>query len=64
MQDPRGWGRETVESINKVLSIDLVADPATTKSLYESYHPTEQPMKLRTYCEQVAAKWPAVAPKL
>jgi hypothetical protein len=57
-------GRETVESINKVLSIDLVADPATTKSLYESYHPTEQPMKLRTYCEQVAAKWPAVAPKL
>lgn len=57
-------GRETVESINKVLSIDLVADPATTKSLYESYHPTEQPMKLRAYCEQVAAKWPAVADKL
>ena len=57
-------GRETVESINKVLSIDLVADPATTKSLYESYHPTGQPMKLTTYCEQVAAKWPAVAAKL
>lgn len=57
-------GRETVESINKVLSIDLVADPATTKSLYESFNPTEQPMKLRTYCEQVAAKWPAVAGKL
>lgn len=29
-------GRETVESINKVISIDLVADPATTTSLYES----------------------------
>jgi hypothetical protein len=57
-------GRETVESINKVLSIDLVADPATTKSLYESFKPTEQPMKLRTYCEQVAAKWPAVAGQL
>ena len=57
-------GRETVESINKVLSIDLVADPATTKSLYESYHPTGQPMKLTTYCEQVAAKWPAVAERL
>jgi hypothetical protein len=28
-------GRETVESINKVISIDLVADPATTTSLYE-----------------------------
>ena len=55
-------GRETVESINKVLSIDLVADPATTKSLYESYHPTGQPMKLTTYCEQVAAKWPAGKP--
>lgn len=58
-------GRETVESINKVLSIDLVADPATTKSLYESFQPyTEQPMKLRAYCEQVAAKWPAVAEQL
>jgi len=29
-------GRETVEGINKVVSIDLVADPATTSSLYES----------------------------
>jgi hypothetical protein len=29
-------GRETVESINKVVSIDLVADPATTTGLYES----------------------------
>ena len=57
-------GRETVESINKVLSIDLVADPATTKSLYESFQPTGQPMKLSTYCEQVAAKWPAVSAKL
>jgi hypothetical protein len=58
-------GRETVESINKVLSIDLVADPATTTSLYESFNPyQEQPMKLRAYCEQVAAKWPAAAAKL
>ncbi len=58
-------GRETVESINKVLSIDLVADPATTTSLYESFNPyQEQPMKLRAYCEQVAAKWPAVADQL
>lgn len=29
-------GRETVEAINKVISIDLVADPATTGGLYES----------------------------
>lgn len=57
-------GRETVESINKVLSIDLVADPATTKSLYESYTRAERPMKLRAYCEAVAAKWPTVAGKL
>jgi hypothetical protein len=57
-------GRETVESINKVLSIDLVADPATTKSLYESYTRAERPMKLRAYCEAIAAKWPTVAGKL
>ena len=61
-------GRETVESINRVLSIDLVADPATTKSFFESanthQHQWGQPMKLRSYCEQVAAKWPAVAEKL
>lgn len=29
-------GKEVVESINRVLSVDLVADPATTSSLYES----------------------------
>lgn len=29
-------GREVVESINKVISIDIVADPATTAGLYES----------------------------
>lgn len=57
-------GRETVESINRVLSIDLVADPATTKSLYESYTRAERPMKLRAYCEAVAAKWPTVAGRL
>lgn len=57
-------GRETVESINKVLSIDLVADPATTKSLYESFNPWVQPMKLREYVAAVVAKWPDAAAKL
>lgn len=32
-------GREIVESIDKVESIDLVADPATTKSLFEGRTP-------------------------
>lgn len=57
-------GRETVESINKVLSIDLVADPATTKSLYESFQPERPPMLLKAFAEQVAAKWPDHRPAL
>jgi hypothetical protein len=57
-------GRETVESINKVLSIDLVADPATTKSLYESYHPQRPPMLFKAFAEQVSAKWPEYRPAL
>lgn len=57
-------GRETVESINKVLSIDLVADPATTKSLYESYQPQRPPMRFTAFAESVAAKWPAHRPAL
>lgn len=57
-------GRETVESINKVLSIDLVADPATTKSLYESFNPERPPMKFRAFAEAVAAKWSDHKPTL
>lgn len=57
-------GRETVESINRVLSIDLVADPATTKSLYESFKPMRSPMKFRAFAESVATKWPAHRPAL
>ncbi len=57
-------GRETVESINKVLSIDLVADPATTKSLYESYQPQRPPMRFTAFAESFAAKWPASSPAL
>lgn len=57
-------GRETVESINKVLSIDLVADPATTKSLYESYQPQRPPMRFTAFAESVAAKWPEHRPAL
>lgn len=42
-------GREIIESINEVVSIDLVANPATTKSLFEG----KQPMTLtvKTLCE-------------
>jgi hypothetical protein len=54
-------GRETVESINKVLSIDLVADPATTKSLYESFNPTSAPMKFKAFAEAVGAKFPTAS---
>lgn len=57
-------GRETVESINKVLSIDLVADPATTKSLYESFNPTSAPMKFKAFAEAVGTKFPTAAPCL
>lgn len=57
-------GRETVESINKVLSIDLVADPATTTSLYESFQPQRPPMLLKAFAESVQAKWPAHRPAL
>lgn len=57
-------GRETVESINKVLSIDLVADPATTKSLYESFQPQRPPMLFKAFAEQVAAKWSSHRPTL
>jgi hypothetical protein len=41
-------GKVVVEEINQVLSVDLVADPATTKGLFESHHRQEEetPMEL------------------
>lgn len=37
-------GREVVEAITKVVSVDLVADPATNKSLFESEQPNMDEM--------------------
>ena len=55
-------GTEIIESVESVESVDLVADPATTKSLYEST--TAMPTTLRKFLEGVggsrrpaAAKW-------
>ncbi len=53
-------GRVVVEAITKVASVDLVADPATTKSLYESEHPAMSKTAREILSEQYgerAANW-------
>lgn len=60
----RVTGRERVESLNKAHSIDLVDDPATLKSLYESFQPQRPPMLFKAFAEQVAAKWSSHRPAL
>ena len=55
-----GTGRQAadgfmVESINRVISVDLVKDPATNKSLFEEV----QPMKLKNFkLSEIVAKLP------
>lgn len=57
-------GREVIEAIQRVESVDLVARPATNSSLFESTTPEVRPMKLGKFIEAVTAKFPAVADKL
>lgn len=52
-------GIEIIESIKSVESVDLVADPATTKGLYEGTMPTP----LKTFLEAVGGKRAAAAKK-
>jgi len=50
-------GRKTVESIARVYSIDLVADPATTKSIFESVNQGKpMPKKLSVFVKEHAPK--------
>ena len=55
-------GREVVEGIKRVESVDLVARPATNTGIHESHR--IKPMKLQAYCESIAVKFPATAKKL
>lgn len=53
-------GRQIVESIETVRSVDLVRNPATNKSLFES----ETPVKKKTLLEITKAKYPNTAVKV
>lgn len=55
-QTSRVNGREVIEAITRVESVDLVARPATNASLFES---ERTPMKLTEYVEALKAKFPA-----
>ena len=51
-------GREVVESIEEVESIDLVADPATTPGFFESRRKGKAvKISLKTFVERFGAKW-------
>jgi hypothetical protein len=52
----RHGGREIVESIKRVVSIDLVATPATTKSLFESARTNAVQTTLRAVIESARPK--------
>jgi hypothetical protein len=52
-------GVEVIESIESVESVDLVADPATTRGLYESKH--TMPTTLRKFLEAAGTRKPAAA---
>jgi hypothetical protein len=52
-------GTEIIESIESVESVDLVADPATTQSLFESKQP--MPTTLKKFLEGVGKVKPAAA---
>jgi hypothetical protein len=55
-QTKRVNGREVIEAITRVHSVDLVAKPATNAGISESHRAT--PMKLKEYAAAVAAKFP------
>ena len=48
-------GREVIEAIRSVESVDLVARPATNKGISES---TVNPMTFKEYAAKLLAKWP------
>lgn len=57
-------GKTLVEEITRVRSVDIVADPATTKSLFESLEQTEQgasPMPSKTM-RQIAESYKSINP--
>lgn len=54
-------GRDQVESIDKVHSVDLVVGPATTKGFFESVQHPGKPMKFREYIDAALVKFPASA---
>ncbi len=54
-------GRTVVESLEKVLSIDCVAQPATVKSLYESRGNTSVKTKITDLAEALAVTRPGYA---
>lgn len=54
-------GTEVIEAIQSVESVDIVADPATTKGLYEST--STMPTTLKTFLEAVGGKKAAAAKK-
>lgn len=62
-QTKRINGREVIEAISRVHSVDLVAKPATNAGIAESFQP-RKPMKLSEYVAAVVAKWPDAAAKL
>jgi hypothetical protein len=52
-------GREIIEDVQDVESVDIVASPATTKGLFESKHP--MPTTLKKFLEGVGKVKPAAA---
>jgi len=54
----RANGRDRIESISKVESVDVVVGPATTKGFFESTTQPGKPMKLTEYLAAIAAKFP------
>ena len=51
-------GRDVIESISKVESVDLVVGPATTKGFFESTQHPGNPMKLTEYVAAGLVKFP------
>lgn len=54
---PVAGGREVIEDVTEVESVDIVASPATTKGLFEGTMPTT----LKTFLEAVGTRKPAAA---
>jgi hypothetical protein len=49
-------GRERIESIETVVSVDLVAEPATTRGFFESRAKGDRKVKLTEYAEALAGR--------